>query len=328
MTTRPLAFLVLLLLTLSAVAEESGRPSLPILPTQTATVTGFVTTVSGNLITILNGAVTIDATGATIQRRGGSATIADVKPGSQIFAHIRNPEAPAGTLLHASTIIILDPPAGILNGPVQSVDVAGSALTMFGARIVVTPETRMRGTIADIRPGDRAVVEVSINGSALVAETILVLPPIPDRIVEGTVKSITPTTWVITTRNGDVAVTVNDQTRIDPNVRVGDSVVVMGATDAAGQITAFTIIERLLPVIPPISDLALEGTVKSIGTSSWVITTREPQDVTVAITSSTKIDRTIKVGDSVVVLAMGRRDESGNLVAIAIVRNGRNRSSR
>lgn len=326
MTTRPLAFLLLLLLSFSAFADDPPRP----LP---ASVTGFVTTVSGNLITVLNGAITIDATGATFQKRDGSATIADVKPGSQIFAHIRNPEAPAGTLLQASNIIIFEPPDGILNGPVQSVDIAGSAITMFGTRIVVTPNTRIQtirsregaGTIADIKPGDQAAVEVSISGSALVAETILVLPSVPNRVVEGTVKSITPTSWVITTRTGDVAVTVDDQTRIDPNIKVGDAVVVM-AFAAGGQITAVTIIER--PTIPPVSDFAIEGTVKSIGASSWVITTRDQHDVTVAITSSTKIDRSIKTGDSVVVLAMGRRDESGNLIALAIMKSGRNRAAR
>jgi hypothetical protein len=335
MTTRPLAILLSLVLSLSAVADESGRPSLPLLPTQTASVTGFVTTVSGNLITILNGAVTVDATGATFRKRDGSATIADVKPGSQIFAQIRNPQAPAGTLLQASTVVILDPPAGILNGPVQSVDVAGSALTMFGVRIVVTPDTRIQtirrqegpSTLADVKPGDHAAVEVSISGSTLVAEAILVLPPIPNKILEGTVKSITPSTWVIATDKGDVPVTVNNQTRIDPGVQTGDAVVVMGTADADGRITALTIIRSILRPLPPVSDFAVEGTVKSIGASSWVITKKDQTDVTVAVTSNTKIDRSIKVGDAVVVLAMGRRDEAGNLIAIAIMKSGRNRAA-
>lgn len=241
----PLAIAALLLFSLSAGARTT--------PTQAANsggVSGIVTTISGNLITILNGNVTIDATGATFRNGRGLATIADVKPGSQIFAAIRNPQAPPGTLLQAASITIVDPPAGSLTGPVHSVDLTGSALTVLGTRVAVTPNTRIMATrrvgaatLADIKAGDHVSIVLNINGSALIAETIHVLPPIPDVMLEGTVKSIGATSWVITTRSGDITVSVNANTTIDPAIKVGDPVIIFGARDAAGNVAAIAIMK-------------------------------------------------------------------------------------
>ncbi|HEY3053902.1 MAG TPA: hypothetical protein VGK04_11010, partial [Thermoanaerobaculia bacterium] len=103
------ALALLLLIALSATAQDGGIGIAPMpMPTPAAGVTGFVTTVSGNLITILNGAVTVDATGAVFYNRKGNATIADVKPGLQIVATIKNLNAAPGTMLQASHITILD----------------------------------------------------------------------------------------------------------------------------------------------------------------------------------------------------------------------------
>lgn len=239
-----IAIATLLLLSLPAAARMT-----PGLPAQ-GTVSGFVTTVSGNLITVLNGTVTIDASSAAFRNGRGSATLADVKPGSQIFASIRNPQAPPGTVLQASSIMIVDPPAGTLSGPIHSVDLAGSALTIMGARVIVTPGTRIvamtrngNATLADIKAGDNVSIVVNISGSALVAESIHVIPPIPDTMLEGTVKSIEPMSWVITTRNDTVTISINANTRIEPGIAVGDSVIVIGARDAAGNVTAMAIMK-------------------------------------------------------------------------------------
>ena len=216
-------------------------------------ITGNVTTVSGNLITLLNGALTVDVTGATIHNRRGSATIADVKPGSQVFITLRNPNAAPGTMLQGATVMILDPPAGSMTGPVQSVDVAGSSLTILGVRVLVTPATKITGltrsqtTLAQIKPGDLAVVEVNITGSALVAESILLFPPVPnvappqDWVVQGTVKSISATSWVITREGRDVTVVVDGHTKIDSSLKVGDSAIVIGRPDLSGNVIAISI---------------------------------------------------------------------------------------
>jgi len=240
-----IAIAALLLASLSA-----GARTTPTSPASSGGVSGIVTTISGNLITVLNGTVTIDAAGATFRNGRGSATIADVKPGSQIFAAIRNPQAPPGTVLQAASITIVDPPAGSLTGPVHSVDLPGSALTVLGARVAVTPSTRImatrRGaaaTLADINVGDNVSIILNINGSALIAETIHVLPPIPDVMLDGTVKSIGATSWVITTRSGDVTISVNANTTIDPAIRVGDTVIIFGSRDASGNVVAIAIMK-------------------------------------------------------------------------------------
>ncbi len=301
------------------------------MPVQPAGVTGFVTTVSGNLITLLNGNVTIDVSGAMFSKRKGAATIADVKPGLQIVALLKNPQAAPGTMLQAASVTILDVAAGSLYGPVQSVDVAGSTLTIFGALVHVTSDTRIytfRGgrtpALSDIKPGDMVVTEVNVNGSALVAETIQVIPPMPNASLEGTVKSIGTTSWVITTRSGDVTVTVTAETKIDPAVKVGDKVYVIGSADPAGNMTALAIYAAR-PVPPPTTTPSLEGKVKSIGATAWVITTDDGKDVTVIVTANTKIDPSVNVGDAVLVI--GSKDDSGNFVAIAIMKAPNKRRS-
>ena len=320
MSRRTALSLSLLLLSLSAIAQDRGDGGK--MPVPAGGVTGFVSSVNGNIVTVLNGAISIDTTGAVFHNRKGPGSIADVKPGVQIVAMIKNPEAGPGTMLQASNVTVLDLPAGFLTGPIQSVDVAGNTLTLFGARLRVTANTRIVGsrdqmTLAQLKAGDNVSVEVSINGASLIAETIHVYPPIPNASLDGTVKSIGSTSWVITTRNGDVTVTVTNETKIDPSVKVGDVVHVVGNADASGQITAVAIHGNKPRPTPPPSDLSVEGTVKSIGAAAWVITTRKGE-VTVTVTPETKIDPTVKVGDSVVVI--GRPDAAGNIVAVSIVK--------
>jgi hypothetical protein len=287
-----------------------------------ASVSGPVTTVSGNLITILNGTIAIDTTGATFHRRRGPASLAEVKPGTRIVAAITNPDAPVGATLQAVTVTILDFPDGVLSGPVQAVDLAQSTITLTGARIQVTTETAIDAgrsepdkTLADLKPGDLVRAEVRTEDSGLVAVQIHILPPPPNATVTGTVKSMSATEWVITTADGsDVAVTINAQTKIQGSPQVGDMVHVRGMKDAAGNFIAFTIV----PADPTRARVSLHGVVKSIGLESWVITTRDG-DVTVIVNAQTRIDPSVQVGDTVEV--RGSTDAAGNIVALAIMKS-------
>jgi hypothetical protein len=139
----------------------------------------------------------------------------------------------------------------------------------------------------------------------------------PNAFLEGTVKSIGATSWVITTRSSDVKVIVNADTRIDPAIKVGDTVQVSGITNNAGIITALSIYSTKPRPTPPPADTSIEGTVQSIGAASWVITTRGG-DITVTITADTKIEPGIVVGDKVV--AIIKKDAAGNVFAIAIMK--------
>ncbi|HET7711700.1 MAG TPA: hypothetical protein VFL80_07195, partial [Thermoanaerobaculia bacterium] len=73
---RSIALLVALCLTLAGPAsaqERSGSIDL-------ASVSGIVSTVSGNIVTVMNGRLAIDTTGARFEGRSGSTSIADVRP--------------------------------------------------------------------------------------------------------------------------------------------------------------------------------------------------------------------------------------------------------
>lgn len=252
MTIRKTFAIVLLIASMSAFAQEkSAAPS--------ATLTALVTTVSGSAITVLNGTVMIDTAGAVFTSRRGNATIADVKPGQQITAVIRNPDATPGTVLRATSVSIMDVAAGTFTGPIQSIDATGSSLTILGVRIVVNANTKIltnkrdaAAKLSDLSAGDVATVEVAVAGSTLVAETIFgttkapAPPQQPDQAsISGTVKSIGATAWVITGRDGrDTTVIVNATTKIDTTIKVGDSVNAIGAKDSAGNFVASAIFKN------------------------------------------------------------------------------------
>ena len=310
MRRTPILFALLLSVTAALAQQDDGRGKPAPMPTpeRGGNVTGIVSTVSGHLISVLNGIVTIDATGATFTARRDHATIADVKPGVQIVAAIRNPEAGPGTLLQASQVLILDTSDGTLNGPVQAVDLPANTITLLGTRIVVP------SGVSGIKPGDVAFVQVDVAGGALVAESITIAPPLPNASFEGVVKSIGAASWLI----GETTVLVTSQTKIDPSIKIGDTVLVIGNADAAGQITATAIYPARRPD-PPDSDAALTGTVKSISATTWIIADRKGNDVPVTVNAVTKIDPAIVAGDAVSVY--GSRDAAGNLVATAIVKS-------
>ncbi len=305
--------LLILFSTLSLFAQS--RP-----PKETAPagmVSGTVSTVSGNLITIMDGWVTIDASNATFGSREGLASIADVKPGSRIDAAI-SAAGPGGTL-QASRIIILDLPDGSLAAVVDAVNTANNTLTVLGKTIQVTPATRIFGstpnqmTLADIKAGDHVAVEVDATAAGLVAEVIHVMPPRPNAFVDGTVKSIGADSWTITARDGrDVTVLVNAQTKIEGSPKVGDNVHVVGMTDAAGNIVALAIsLAVTRPPTPPPAMHSFEGVVKSIGPREWLVDTTR-----VLVSEKTEITGAPVVGDTVRVTGMKNRD--GSFLAVKI----------
>lgn len=249
--------------------------------------------------------------------RGSEASIADVKPGVRINAVLKSLES-AGAALQASRVVILDPPDGTLSGKVEAVDVAAGTLTVLGLTIGTTSSTRIaagRGrdemTLADIMPGDQVTVVVSATSSGLVAEQILVQPPLPDVNFAGTVKLITAEQWVITTRDGnDVTVLITPQTKIEGSPKVGDMVHVLGSSDAAGNIVALQI--RSIGSRPQPPGLTrFEGVVRSIEPTEWLV-----DSVRVLVTPRTRIIGSPAVGDTVRVTGTPAPD--GAVLAVAI----------
>jgi len=83
----------------------------------------------------------------------------------------------------------------------------------------------------------------------------------------------------------------------------------VGSTLVASSILVFSPTPQLMPTV-------LHGTVKSIGTDSWVITDSRHGDTTILVNAQTKILGSPKVGDTVDVLA--NVDSAHNYVAISI----------
>ncbi len=318
MIRKAVAVAALLLAANSAFAQRGHVVSPPPTPLPGTTVTGFVTAVNGQAISLANGLVTIDASQATItDDHGHSATIT---PGSLIFAILRS-----GTSLQASSIVVTKLAQVTLSGSVQSVNAAAGTLQVLGLTIHVDANTSFGGShnvhgLADIVVNDLVQVQANAVGLSLVASSILVFAPMPQpaTLIHGTVKSIGTDSWVITdSHNGrDVTVVVNAQTRIIGSPKVGDTVDVLANIDSAHNYVAISIV---LSPAPPPTQMHITGVVKSIGTTSWVIgpAVGLGPDFIVQVNAQTVITGNPKVGDHVDVVVQPGRN---GFVAISITK--------
>ncbi|HYK02213.1 MAG TPA: DUF5666 domain-containing protein [Thermoanaerobaculia bacterium] len=318
--------LVAFLLALTTLAEERGvtrpqqgerRPGLA----SGASVTGEVGAVSGTLITLAGGLVTIDATNARILDGRGAATIEAIQPGALIAATLQEPGTTSTGPLAATAIAILRNADVTITGTIQSVDVAGSQFLLLGRTIEVDAGTTFvnfggQGSIASLHANTFVLVEANVADGALVASRVTLIAPIPSRPqhASGVVKSVGTDAWVIAVDHQDTTFVVNASTRILGSPRAGDRVEVLYTVDSAHARVALSIIKSFeLPRI-----VTFTGIVKSIQTPLWVITRdSDKQDVTVDWPLSTRISPVANVGDRVEVVATENAD--GTYTAIAIV---------
>ena len=301
-------------------------------PMSGASVKGAVASVSGTLITLNTAgapAITIDATAARFMSdKSGPASIAEVKPGVRITAFINtSPTLQPSSFLRAQLITIESLADLEVTGAVDAIDQAHSRFIVLGIIIGVDSNTSF-GTfptfapiqgLAGIAVGQMVMVTARYSSNAIVATRVQVLSPTiqPSVILAGTVKSIAPTAWVITSREGkETTVSVDSQTKIVGNPKIGDSVQVMANIDSAHNYRA-TAIVKLDPNEKIPSEM--HGTVKSITATQWVIGGPPGSlapDFFVTITPTTVIYPDPKVGDRVVVVGM--RDSKGAFTATKI----------
>lgn len=307
--------IALMFVATAAFAQRGHVVAPPVPPLPGATISGLVTGVNGNSISLANGLVVIDASQATItDDRGAAAT---VTPGTLILAILRS-----GTSLQASSIVVTRLPQVALSGAVQAVNPSAGTLQIFGLTIHVDANTSFGGNhnargLADIVAGDVVQVEANAVGSNLVASSILLFAPVSQSpsFIHGTVKNIGTDAWVITdSQHHDITVAVNAQTRIVGSPKVGDTVDVLANVDSAHNYVAISI------VISPVAQMHINGVVKSIGTTSWVIgpAVGLGPDFLVQVNAQTRIVGNPRVGDRVEVVAeLG----TSGLVAISITRS-------
>ncbi len=254
--SRKLLVLSLLLLAFTASASVNvtfDREKAP------ATINGVVDSVSGNLIRLADGLVTIDATGAKIIGEGRDGTIADVQRGMILFAQLATSDVPANAPIPARVITVTRFADATILGKVQSVDFTAKTFTLLGRTIHVTPDTRFGGRkdgsapdLDDLRSGDIVLVQADVTGGRLVATSVVTVVPQqvtpPNDIlvhISGKVAAIEGVDWTVTKKDGEpVKFITNDRTKIDKGIKVGDEVEVGAIRQGNGTLLALVILKK------------------------------------------------------------------------------------
>jgi hypothetical protein len=283
-----------------------------------STINGVVTAVNGNLIQLAGGLVTVDASNARFTGEGSTATIADVKQGTFILAILTGDST---TPPRASTIVITRTADVTLTGRIENVDAQARTFTLLGATLHVNNDTSFGNakSFADLQPGQLAAVQANRSGTQLVARSVHVLSnfPLPERHLNGTVKSIGNDAWVITSNGQDVTVTINAQTKIVGSPKAGDPVEVIGWTDSANKFVALSIIKFERPQV-----VFFRGKVRTIAGDTWTLGPIDSEGAAddrvwiVQVTSDTKLVGNPRVGDDVEVTARG----TTTLTALMIIK--------
>ena len=312
MLRKPVLLLVAIALSFSAFAREraTSHPSQKI---DAATVHGVVTSVSGNIISIADGLVTIDATNARIiVGRSDAGSIADIQTGMLLFATVRTPEQ-ANAPLVATTIAATRVADATLFGTVDAVDNANHTITLLGRTIHLDANTSVSGEV--LANQVVAVQTESVNGRLVATSVLLVAPVTPSvHTARGIVKSIASDKWEIEQDgNKTLTLVIDAQTKIAGSPKVGERVEVLYRVDSAHANVAIAIARFEVPDLPQLPQLGrVSGTVKTIGNTSWTIGAE-----TVRINDRTKIEPNVKVGDSVDALV---EKKDGVVTALAIVK--------
>jgi hypothetical protein len=235
--------LPLLFIATTAFAQVRGRAVMPpFTPANANTVSGTVSSVSGSLITLANGLISIDTTGAKI------IGYDVITPGSFVTATLKSGDVAPNAPLPATLVLVVHLPQATLSGTVTSVDIVNNKLTLLGRTINVRADTNFSGlltlrkmTFADIFPSMVVAVEANVVNGALTAESVEVLTPLriaPARFT-GFVKSIGATQWTVGLGPAgslapDFLVAVDKNTTIVGDPKVGDRVNVVGELTATG----------------------------------------------------------------------------------------------
>lgn len=303
-------------------------------PMSGASVRGVVASVQGTLITLNTGgapAITIEASAAKFMNDlSGASSLSDIKPGVRITAFINTaPTLQPSSSLRAQMITIESLPDLEATGTVDSIDQAHSRFTVLGIGIGVDSNTSFGSTfptfaaikgLGDIAVGQVVTVTARFSAGAIVATRVQIISFTiePSTILLGSVTSIGPTAWVITSHDGkQTTVSVDSQTKIVGDPKIGDSVQVMANVDSSHNYLATLIVK--IGVNDINTPIELHGIVKSISTAQWVIGgppgTLTP-DFLVKIAPTTVIYPDPKVGDQVAVV--GTRDSTGIFTATKI----------
>lgn len=323
------ALFLLLALPAAAGARTAPAPDGP----PSSAIEGTVTSINipivggGPIVTLLDGLVSFDATGATVRFSDGTVgTTTDLAIGQRLVAFVE----PAVGMLKAKSIVVLAQRTDVtLTGKVDAVDLAARTLTVLGFTAHVTDRTVFGGPregagrsgLEDVRVGDLVLVGAMADAGVLVATRVMTLlpSPLPTTRIHGTVESIGTDSWTLVLRDGTKSIVkVDAETKVVGNPKVGDQVDVLARQLPDGSVLALLIAGFVPP--PTFQTERYEGVVKAIGTTSWTVGPRagDGPDRLFAVGERTKIVGDPKVGDQVGVLA--QRQADGSYLALVIAR--------
>lgn len=284
-------------------------------------MSGEVTSVSGNLISLAGGLVTIDATHAKILHGRDGATIAAITPGMLIVAAVSDGGPVSTGPLVASTIAVLHSADVSMAGLVQSVDTAGNQFLLLSRTFRVDATTSFENfgsgaSLANLQPNMMVAVDADVSGTSLVASRVRLMASIPPRpkLASGIVKTIGADAWVITVRDQDLTFVVNANTKIVGSPKAGDKVEVLYMVDNAHANVALSIIKHF--EAPRL--VTFTGKIKSSAPPRWVITRDDDgKDVVVLWPESVRISPAYTIGDRVRIVALENPDGTYTLVKIS-----------
>lgn len=323
------ALFLLLALPAAAGARTAPAPEGP----PSSAIEGTVTSINipivggGPIVTLLDGLVSFDATGATVRFSDGTVgTTADLAAGQRLVAFVE----PAAGMQKAKSVVVLAQRTDLtLTGNVDAVDLAARTLTVLGFTAHVTDRTVFGGPregagrsgLEDVRVGDLVLVSAMADSGVLVATRVMTLlpSPLPTTRIHGTVESIGTDSWTLVLRDGTKSVVkVDAETKIVGGPKVGDQVDVLARQLSDGSVLALLIAGFVPP--PTVQTERYEGMVKSIGTTSWTVgpTAGDGPDRLFTVGEKTRILGDPKVGDQVGVLA--QRQTDGSYLALVIAR--------
>jgi hypothetical protein len=322
---------LVILLALPAAADTRAVPAADGLPS--AAIEGTITSVNipfaggGPIVTLLDGLVSFDATGAKVRFADGTeGPPSSLAVGQRIVAYVDGSVSP----LKATSIVVLAQRDDVaLTGKVEAVDAAAKTLTVLGFTMKVTDRTVFGGPfdgagqagLADLKVGDLVLVAAKADAGSLVATRVMKLAPSVDPMVRlhGVVESIGTESWTITVKDGTkTVVKVTAETRFVGEPKAGDEVDVLARRQSDGSLLALLIAKYVVP--PTVPTERYQGVVKSISTTAWTIGPRagDGPDRLFAVNAQTKIVGDPRIGDEVGVLA--QRQADGSYLAIAIVK--------
>lgn len=208
MKTRIAVFVLLCLAALTSTSTAQAQ----LFPRGVRGVTGTVSSIEGTTIRLFDNRLTLDASRAIVRSDLGPATVADVKVGDRISAHVFDWRNDGGALV-ADMIHILRLPDAALSGEAEAVDAASSVLTVLGLQVRVTASTVLRGlggeaiTLAGILPHQQVRVELDASWPGLAAKTVIVTSPVPDfpNTFAGVVEKIEGDIWTVRAADATVA---------------------------------------------------------------------------------------------------------------------------